>query len=434
MTTEYRAPVQLRTADGEPVTLESIISPRLAPDPVGRARPRTFRPSGPPLLHAPAAGANLARSLLRPATYYVMSRLAVLFAALAGTWLVPRLHLVRSLATAWDGSWYLRIVAHGYPHGLFNEGDGSRWAFFPAFPAAIRGVADVTGLSYDDAAVCLAFVFGLTSALAIWLAVREVFGQQVADRSVLLYVFFPASYVLSMAYTEGLFLTAAGLCLFALSRKYWITAALMAGVGSLTRDAGLALILCVVVAAVPHLRRPARSHRRVLAALLITPLPAMGWMAYCWSETGTPLAFIKAEQFWPHGRFEGFLSPFLSLLHLLSGAHGFADGQAVLATGALIFAYLGLALLLRARQEQVAIPTFWWVFTVLTLLLAMSPSSPTSVLRYTMAVFPLFAAFAWKVRPSWEGMVVAFTAMAQGALMVVVLVGSLHPNTSIIWP
>jgi hypothetical protein len=51
-----------------------------------------------------------------------------------------------------------------------------------------------------------------------------------------------------------------------------------------------------------------------------------------------------------------------------------------------------------------------------------------------MAAFPLFAAFAWKIRVSWEGTIVGVLAFAQGALVLIVLVGSLHPYTSIIWP
>ena len=90
--------------------------------------------------------------------------------------------------------------------------------------------------------VVATFIFGLTSALAIWLAVREVFGARLADRTVLLYVFCPVAYVLSLAYTEGLFLTAAAACLFALSRRYWVSAALCACLAGLTRNTGIVLV------------------------------------------------------------------------------------------------------------------------------------------------------------------------------------------------
>jgi hypothetical protein len=376
-------------------------------------------------------GATL-RALIKPSVYYIVSRVAVLFAALAGNWLVPRLRPLHALATAWDGSWYLKIAQHGYPHGLFNEGIGSRWAFFPAFPAAIRAMVEVSGLSYANAALVLSFLFGLTSAIAIWLTVREVFGKVVADRSVLLYVFFPASYVLSMTYTEGLFLTAAGFCLFALSRRYWLTAAMFAGLAGVTRNFGFIMVICVAVVAIPEIRRQRRA--RPLVALILSGVPFLAWLLYSWRRAGTPLAFIKAEQFWPHSHFIWFLTPFLSLQHLLTGLHGFTNGQAVLATGALLFAYIGMAVLYRTRHEGIRVPAYWWVFTIGAVLAMMSPDSPTSILRYSMAAFPLFAAFAWKIRVNWEGAIVGVLAFAQGALVLVVLVGWLHPATSMILP
>ena len=91
-------------------------------------------------------------------------------------------------------------------------------AYFPAWPLVIRGTVDVTHLSYVPATLLLTFALGLTSAIAVWLAVREVFGRVVADRAVLLYVFFPTAYVLSLGYSEALFITTCGACLYALSR------------------------------------------------------------------------------------------------------------------------------------------------------------------------------------------------------------------------
>ena len=145
------------------------------------------------------------RRLLRPRRGWWSSAVGIVMAVI-----YPKLRVGQVFGSVWDGRWYLTIAQHGYPHHLVNEGDGSRWAFFPAFPGAVRALAEVTRLSLPDAAVVAAFVFGLTSALAIWLAVREVFGARLADRAVLLYVFCPTAYVLSLAYTEGLFLTAGG--------------------------------------------------------------------------------------------------------------------------------------------------------------------------------------------------------------------------------
>ncbi len=376
-------------------------------------------------------GATLT-ALAKPCAYFAVSRIAVLFAALASKWLVPRLHPLNLLGTAWDGAWYTKIAQHGYPDRIYNEGHGSSWGFFPGFPLAIRATAEVTGLSYAHAGVVIGTIFGLTSVIAIWLAVRQVFGSVIADRSILLYVFFPAAYVLSMAYSEGLFLTAAAACLFALSRRYWITASLFAVAASLTRNTGLVLVVCVAVTAIPVIVRERRI--RPLVALVISPLGFIGWMAYSWHKTGTPFAFMKAERFWGNTHFNWFLAPLGALARLVTHIHDFSMGQDVVAAGGLIFAYLGLAILWRTRHEGIAVPLAWWVFAVGSVLAMAIPDFEQSLLRYSMAAFPLFAAYAWKIRPTWEGAIAGTLGLMQGALALVIFVEVLHPLTSPLWP
>jgi hypothetical protein len=245
-------------------------------------------------------------------------------------------------------------------------------------------------------------------------------------------VFFPASYVLSMAYTEALFFTAAGACLYALSRRYWVTAALFAVVGSLTRSFGVVLIACVIVAAVPVFLK---EHKiRPMVALVISPLGFVGWLAYSWVMVGTPLAFLTSERYWDNSHFVWFRTPFAAVAYVLSSFHHWGDGQAVLAAGAVVFACVGFVQLSRARQHGVSIPVFWWVFTIGSVLGMLSPFEPVSILRYSLAVIPFFAAYAWRMRPAWEGPVVGMLALSQGVLAVVVIVGTLHPHTSMIWP
>ncbi len=380
------------------------------------------------------------RPLLRPACYYLLSRVAVLAAALIVTSMFPRLRVFHAMGTVWDGRWYLSIAQHGYPHHLFNEGDGSRWAFFPGFPAAVRALAEVTRLNLPDAAVVAAFVFGLTSALAIWLAAREVFGSRLADRAVLLYVFCPTAYVLSLAYTEGLFLTAAATCLYALSRRYWITAALCACVAGLTRNAGIVVVLAVLVMALPAAWR-GRTWRPVVAAS-IAPLGLVSFMAYGWAMVGTPVAFLSAERFWDGQHFVWFESPIGAIvvaLHQGPGGVGFLP--AAMAGASLVLGFLGIWLLDRMSGSVrtvggtiAAVPASWWVYTVGTLLIAYSAYFTDSIPRYTMAAFPLFVAFAWKLPRSMEGAVVGVMACLQGALLVAVLSSAVHPMATPLLP
>ncbi len=355
------------------------------------------------------------------------------------------LNPVPTMGSVFDGRWYLMIARSGYPHRLFNEGDGSRWAFFPAFPAAVRGLTEATRLSLPDAAVVAAFVFGLTSALAIWLAVREVFGAKLADGAVLLFVFCPTAYVLSLGYTEGLFLTAAAGCLFALARRWWISAALCACVAGLSRNAGIVVIMAVVVTALPVAWRE-RAARPVVAAA-VAPLGLAAFMAYGWAMVGTPVAFLSAEKFWHGQHFVWFTTPveaLVSAVRLGPGAPTFVTDA--LAGGALVVGFLGLWWLDQMTKDRArpslgttgvavrTIPLSWWVYTVGALLVAYSAYFSNSIPRYAMAAFPLFVAFAWKIPARRHWVVAGVMAGLQCTLLVAVLSTFAHPVAGPIVP
>ena len=407
MSTLQEQPLTL--TDGEP--LDTAVEPSVSEEPLRRSR-----------RHA----------LARPCGYYLASRVAVFLAAMGAQWFAPHLHLFSAMTTGWDAKWYTLIAQHGYPHHIIDEGHGSRWAFFPAWPLAIRATVDVTHLSYVPATLILSFALGLTSAIAVWLAVREVFGTVVADRAVLLYVFFPTAYVLSLGYSEGLFITTCGICLYALSRRYWVTAAACAVVGGLTRNFGVVLVVCVVVAAGSAFLTSRRL--RPLVAVLVAPLGFVAWLLYSWWTIGTPFAFVQAERFWGDAHFVWFVTPILAVVDMFTGLAALKNGQVVLCVLGVVFAYAGIVLLSKARDKGVSIPMFWWVFTIASTLAVLSSYQPDSVLRYSMAVITVYAAYAWRMRPSWEGPVVGMLGVSQGMLMMITLLGSQFPHSATLWP
>jgi hypothetical protein len=417
-----------------------------APTPA-RVRDASRVPDGParPTPRPPPAPVGLAvrcQPLLRPAGYFAASRAVVFVVAVVVAVLHPKVRIVQTLGTIFDGHWYVEIAQHGYPHRLVNEGDGSRWAFFPAFPAAVRGLAEITRLSLPTAAVVAAFVFGLTAAVAIWLAVREVFGPRLADRAVLLVVFCPTAYVLSLGYTEGLFLTAAAGCLFALSRRYWLTAGLCACVAGFSRDAGVVVIAVLLLSAIPAAWR-GRSWRPAVAAV-VAPAGLVAFMAYGWSVVGTPVAFLSSERFWHGQHFAWFLAPAVSIVAAVrQGPTGLTFVPDALAGAALVMGFLGIWWLDQmtrrpgpalAGNGPVAIPAGWWVYTVGTLLVAYSAYFSDSIARYAMVAFPLFVAFAWKLPRRWTGIVVALMACSQAALLFAVLGPAWHAVYQPLYP
>lgn len=365
-------------------------------------------------------------ALAFPIGICLMSRIVVVAAAAMATWLARPLHVTQAL-TGWDGGWYVEIARSGYPGTVAVEGTGNRWAFFPALPAVIRGVARATGLSYEHAGILVALLFALTAAVAVWLAVRRVFGNRVADRTVAVLCFFPTAYTLSMVYTEGLFITAAALCIWLLHEQRWTLAGLAATGAGLTRSVGAVLVLACLVIGLRAVWQ-GRSTRP-LAAIVVAPLGLLAWMFYQWHRVGTPFAFIKAEAAWSH-HFIWFSSPFQASWRLLTDRSDWKDAGDVLGASAVVIVLATGALLVYHHLRRSPIPLAWWIFTVGGVLAAFSPFWPTSVPRYVMAVFPLLAMLAVYVPRRLEGSLLATMALLQGVLATIAFASILTYQTA----
>ena len=372
------------------------------------------------------AARTWARALLTPVSIFLFSRVVVLAAAGAATWLARPLHVTQVLS-GWDGGWYLQIAQSGYPHSVAAEGPGNRWAFFPAFPAVIRGVARTTGISYQHAGIIVAFVFGLTAVVAVWLAVRQVFGNAVADRTAAVLCFFPSAYVLSMVYTEGMFITFAALCLWLLGERRWAWAGAAASAASLTRSAGFVLVLaCLVVG----LRAAWRTRSvRPIAAVVLSPLGAVAWLAYQWHVVGTPIAFVHAETAWSQ-HFVWFSEPFQALWRVVSDHSDWRMAGDVIGAVAVVFVVVTGALLVWQQRRHGRIPLAWWIFTAGALLVAFSDIWPADLPRFAMSMFPLLVMVALYVPRKLESSLLASLALLQGVLATIAFASILTWQTA----
>ena len=394
---------------------------------VREERPKAFSEAAPQ--HEKRAGVSAgawARPLLVPVATFFFSRLVVLAAAGMATWLARPLHVTQVLS-GWDGGWYLRIAASGYPASVASEGGGNRWAFFPGLPGVIRVVSRVTGLSFEHAGVVVAFVFGLTAVIAVWLAVRQVFGNAVADRTAVVLCFFPTAYTLSMVYTEGLFVTTAALCLWLLGAQRWALAGLAASAASLTRSVGAALVVACVVIAL----QAAWKHRspRPLSAVVLAPLGFLAWTLYQLHRTGSPVAFLKAQAAWDH-HFVWLTTPFTAFWNVVSDRAAWRDANNVMGAAALVIVAVTVALMVWHHLRRHPIPLAWWIYTVLATLAAFSPFWASSIPRYVMAVFPLLVMIAVAVPRRFEGALVGSMALLQGSLATIAFASILTWQTA----
>ncbi|MEV6601841.1 hypothetical protein AB0M36_34035 [Actinoplanes sp. NPDC051346] len=192
---------------------------------------------------------------------------------------------LRANLLVWDGGWFVRAAA-GYPRGYTYAADGTlegnELAFFPLYPMLIRGLSHL-GLNPGTAALSVSWLASIAAAVALHLLGTSLYGRRGGWALVAICCTAPMSVVLSMAYSESLFLALVAGMLVAAHRKVWWAAGLL-GLGcALTRPTGAAAAVALAVAAVVAVRHdPARKWPPLLAAgVALAGVPAfLGWVGW----------------------------------------------------------------------------------------------------------------------------------------------------------
>lgn len=127
------------------------------------------------------------------------------------------------------------------------------YAYFPFYPIMIHLFSIPLSLLQLNpiatatlAAVIVSALGTLAAMLALFDLTYETLGEEGAMRAVFYLLIFPTSLFFVQVYTEGLFVGLAFSCLAMLKRKHLVYAALLAGVATLTRAVGVALVIPLV--------------------------------------------------------------------------------------------------------------------------------------------------------------------------------------------
>ncbi|MFJ9930284.1 mannosyltransferase family protein [Streptomyces misionensis] len=294
--------------------------------------------------------------------------------------------VLKGLAHSWDSVWYLHIATHGYGTRVHITDAGAvqtDWAFFPLYPALIRAFDHVPLLSPGVAALLIAWTATALAALGVYAIGYRLHGRAVATAMVALWAVLPHSVVLTLAYTEPLFIALAVWSLYALLDHRWLTAGVLAGLAGLTRPNGYAAAAAVLgVATLEVVRRRGRVPWGLWAGACAAPL---GWTAYLLlvgHRTGDLLhGYFQVQSAW-ESRFDLGLGTlrFLATMPLFDGGIVYPVALAVVAAGVLLF-----GLLCRDRAPLALV-----LFTAALLLPVVAVSGPfESKPRFLLPAFPL---------------------------------------------
>jgi len=328
--------------------------------------------------------------------------------------------LLVNVFTSWDGAWYQRIVTMGYPKVIppnvtFGELE-ARAAFFPVFPLLARSVDWVLPGGPVAAGLLVNTVFGAGAIYVVGLLARDLFGDRVGYRSMLIMAFFPGSFVFTFYYSEATLILVAAACLLMLQRERWWWAGVLAAIGTGTRPNGVALCAACAVAAFLAIK-----HRRdwwSLAAPILSPVGLIAFQVYLRIRTGE-WAWIRVQrEAWDEGTsfgltalrntMEAFIHPLASPTDILT---------------AVSFITMLLVIVIMWKQR---LPWPMVAYTAVVLALMILPSTVTARPRFLYTAFPAFISLAaWWPEEHEEAWGAAIALSAAGLVTLTGLYGVL---------
>ncbi|WUH55202.1 glycosyltransferase family 39 protein [Streptomyces sp. NBC_00442] len=329
------------------------------------------------------------------------------------------------LSRRWDSLWYARVAGSGYDFTL-TAPDGrvlSDQAFFPLLPWLERAVGAVSPLGPGDAGLLVSGVAGPVAAWGMYLIGHHLYGHRAGLLLVTLWAAVPVGIVQSMAYSEALFVALAAWALYAVARRRWVEAGLLASLAGLTRPVGLAVAAALWAGAVVEARRGRSVGARMLAGVLLAPLGAVAYILWVGARRGSPLAYLDVQAEWGNG-FDGGLAYAKFIVAHLGGWPVVLAGLGLIAGTALaLWAY---AACVRGRQ-----PLPLLVYTGIVMALALCSSGYFgSKPRLLLPAFPLLLPVALalsRVRASRAVSVVAALALGSAVYGATWLGGSGPP-------
>jgi hypothetical protein len=344
----------------------------------------------------------------------------------------------------WDGTWYQRVVTDGYPVPVpADPGTGrltySTWAFYPAFPMLMRGLAAL-GIPFVLGGVLLNIVLGAVATVLVWAVLREAvhaYGRapraRLALMGAMLWCLHPATTILMQPYSEALAMVLVGALLLLLLRRQYLAVAVVSLLLGLARGIAPAVGIVILV----HLwlrwredrsagRAPWAGQRASLAVMLVAGgVSGILWPAIAGWRTGIPTVFFDVQEAWGQRPTEG---PFVLWITWAWAAKGLF-GLVVLV--ACIGTYLALVLGRHGRWLSAEVRV-WAVAYPLYLFAVVRPI--TSMWRFLLLDFPVMALVASvAMRTSIGGDIVVHWRRRVALLLLPMLAGVVW-WTCTIWP
>jgi hypothetical protein len=370
-------------------------------------------------------------------TVYLGTRVLLLVVAIINGALrhVP---LTMELAN-WDGLWYRSIANFGttlggYPHFISHL--QTNLGFFPLYPLSMRGLSYLFHWTtpygrigaITVAGVVISTIGGAVTTVLVQCMATDWWDEGAGRRAVLLFCLFPGSVIFSMVYAEGIAIPLAAGCLYALSKRRWVLAGVLAGINTAVEPEAFVLVAACAVSALLELRRQGWSIRRSARAFwapFLSVWGGIGFGAFLWAWTGSPYASFIAQ----HDGWHEKTSP-LALWHdatTLAGQISFSDLTEPKVNLNLVVGLIGAVLLivmlvmLLRQWRVVPIGAVIWTLGIAFLTLTSWNIAPNP--RLLITAFPALMALAYYLKGRWFTVVLWINGFLLAGLSALTFVG-----------
>jgi hypothetical protein len=206
----------------------------------------------------------------------------------------------RGLFVFVDSGWYRLIAVHGYDQHVPGVTFGSPFPFFPLFPGLMWLGSAVTSLSVDVIGVAITWAAAAAAAWALFELGRFLRDARTGLLLAALWAVLPSAVIEGASYADTLAIALSAWALYALLRRWWIAAAVLACLAGLTRPTANAAVATVCLAALIALVRR-RDGWRPWIALVVPPLGPIGYLGYVAVRMGSLSGYLKAQKDWGTG-------------------------------------------------------------------------------------------------------------------------------------
>ncbi|MBI2086314.1 hypothetical protein HYT74_03165 [Candidatus Daviesbacteria bacterium] len=278
----------------------------------------------------------------------------------------------KSLAN-WDGGHFLGIARTGYSQNF-------QYAFFPLYPLTIKALTYITG-NFVLSAILISIVSSFLGLNILYKLVVLDFDKKLAEKVIITLLFFPTSFFLLTAYSEGLFFLLSISAFYFLRQNKLFWAIVAAALASATRLVGLAVVAGLFI--------EIWSSRGINCKNWYLIFAPLGFVIYCvflYLQTGDPFYFLTAENHWQRT----LSTPVVGFWEALKNIAGGNLTQINIFFD-LISAIFGVGFAIRAFRF---LPSSFAIYSLLSVGIPLFTPTLSSMPRFLLPIFPIFILMA----------------------------------------